>query len=184
MTAGEESGTQFAGQVRVLQIIVGAVALGPVTYLGVVLATAAQPNPDAAADEFLTYVACGLAVAAVAAWFVVPPLVTTRFRRQVAAGTWPPQQADSPASAPVTDASKLCSVYIVRTIIAVAILEGAAFLQVLAYQKEGNYLALGPAVLLTTMIALHLPTRTRVAEWVERQLVRLSEDRQMAPFRG
>ena len=179
MSTSDDLRDQFAGQVRVLQIIVVAVTLGPLTYLGVVLLSA--PPVQAAIEVngmFLTYLACGMATAAVAARLIVPPLVTTRFRRQIAAGVWPPQQqAVNPLMAPLSDAGKLYAVYMTRTIIAVAILEGAAFFAVFTYHQQRDILALALALLLTLLVALHLPTRDRVADWVERQLVRLADDR-------
>jgi hypothetical protein len=176
---------ELSAQIRVLQIIVTAVALGPLVYLGVVVSMAPPAGPPAAQGGLSsTLMACAMAAAAVTAWLVVPPLVTRKFRRQIAAGAWPPTDAsvDSHA-APMSDAGKLGAVYNVRTIIAVALLEGATFFLVFAYQHERNPLALGVGVALMVGIALHLPTPTRVVEWVERQLVRLAEDRQAEQFR-
>ena len=88
MSTSDNSPEQFAGQVRVLQIIVAAVTLGPLIYLGVVLSTAPPGNRGAdGSDGLLTYLAFGMAAAAVIARLVVPPLVALRFRRQIAAGT-------------------------------------------------------------------------------------------------
>lgn len=172
----------FAGQVRVIQFIVGAITLGPLVYLGVVFSI--PPKPEAGGDEtLLTYLACGMAVASVIAWLLIPPLVTATFRRKIAAGTWPPPgQAANLHAAPLNDAGKLCAAYTIRTIIAIAILEGAAFFLVTAYQIERNPLALGVAGLLIVMIALHMPTRSRVATWVDGQLQRLNDDRQAEQF--
>ncbi len=185
MSSGDDLREQFAGQVRVLQIIVAAVTLGPAIFLGVVLVTAAANGAAADAGKvLLTYLACGMAVAAAAARLIVPPLVAQKLRRQIAVGAWPPpSQAGNSTAAPMSDAGKLAAVYIVRTIIAVALLEGAAFFLVVAYQTERNPLTLGAAVLLSAMIAAHFPTRTRVAEWVETQLSQLDEDRQAEKFR-
>ena len=175
---------QFAAQVRALQIIVAAVALGPVAYLGVVVSTAPPRKPAAGIGEVsFTHLACGVAAVAVVAWLVVPLLAARKFRRQIAAGTWPPPgQTAGPHAAPLSDAAKLCALYTVRTIIAVAILEGATFFLVFAYQQQRDPLALGVAVVLMAMIAAHLPTRGRVAEWIKRQLERLENDRQMEQF--
>lgn len=182
MSTSDDVQDPFAGQVRVLQIIVGAITLGPLVFLGVVFSI--PPKPEAAADKtLLTYLACGLAAAAVVARLLIPPLVAIRFRRQIAAGTWPPPgQAANLHAAPLDDAGKLCALYTIRTIIAIAILEGAAFFLVTAYQIERNLLALGIAGVLIVTIALHLPTRARVAAWVEGQLQRLNDDRQAEQF--
>lgn len=184
MSISGDSRGQFAAQVRVLQIIVTAVTLGPLVYLGVVLSTAPPRNAAAGVGgASLTQIAYGLTAVAVAAWFSVLPLTARRFRRQIAAGTWPPlSQAADRLATPLSDAAKLCALYTMRTIIAVAILEGATFLLVLAYQQQREPTALGGAVGLMIMIAAHLPTRGRVAEWINRQSDRLNEDRQMEQF--
>lgn len=182
MSNSDDVRDPFAGQVRVLQIIVAAITLGPLVFLGVVFSI--PPKPEAAADKtLLTYLGCGLAAAAVVARLLIPPLVATRFRRQIAAGTWPPpDQAANLHATPMDDAGKLCALYTIRTIVAIAILEGAAFFLVTAYQIERNLLALGIAGVLIVTIALHLPTRARVATWVEGQLQRLNDDRQAEQF--
>lgn len=175
---------QFAAQVRVLQIIVAALALGPLIYLGVARSTAPPGKPVAGVGEVsFTHLACGMAAAAAAAWLIVPPLVVLRFRRQIAVGTWPPpgQRGGSP-SAPLSDEQKLCALYTIRTIIAVAILEGATFFLVFAHQQHRDSLTLGVAVVLIVIIVAHLPTRGRVADWINRQLRRLGEDRQLQQF--
>ncbi|HET6879379.1 MAG TPA: hypothetical protein VFI31_04465 [Pirellulales bacterium] len=185
MSTGQNWQDQCAAQVRVLRIIVTAITLGPLVYLGVVL-FALPPGGGAAGVGQLsfTYLACGMAVVSVAAWAIAPSVVARKLRRQIAAGTWPPPgQNETSLAAPSSDAGKLCAVYQVRTIIAIAILEGAAFFLVFAYQQHRDPWALGVAVLLMVMIAAHLPTRARVAEWVERQLLGLEEDRQLEQFR-
>lgn len=186
MSNGDDLREQLAGQVRVLQIIVAAITLGPLGFLGYVLATPPPGPPAAGAGNVsLTYIACGAAAVAVIAWLVVPPLVLRSQRRQIAAGQWPPSDSgDSSPAAPMSDAGKLCAAYTVRAIVAVALLEGAAFFAIVAYRQEREPLALGAAILLTAMIATHLPTPGRVAAWVEGQLARLDEDRQAERFRG
>ena len=183
MSNGDELREQLAGQVRVLRIIVAAITLGPVAYLGFVLVTAAPVAQAGGANQTLAYVAYALAAAAVAARLVAPMLIGTRLRRQIAAGTWPPPAPPGGPPAPTTDAGKLCAVYLIRTIIAIAILEGATFFLIFVYQQQRDPLALGAAALLTLGIALHFPSPARVIEWVERQLEKLDEDRQVEQFR-
>ena len=180
MSNGDDLRAQLAGQVRVLRIIVAAVALGPAAYLGFAFATA---PPDAAAgggNALLAYAAYAMAAAAVAARFVAPTLIGTKLRRQVAAGAWPPP--GGPAAL-ATDEGKLCAVYLIRTIIAIALVEGPAFFLIFVYQQQRDPVALGAAALLILGIALHFPSPARVAEWVERESEELDEDRQLAQFR-
>lgn len=182
MSTSDDLREQLAGQIRVLQILVASVAMGPVAFLGYALFMAEQGDQDGAV--FMTYLACGAAAAAVAARLFVPSVVVRSQRRQIAAGVWsPPGQSDNSHAAPTTDAGKLAAVYAARTTIAVAILEAAAFFLVLAFLLERNPLALAAAVLLMIVIAAHFPTQTRAVEWVERQLRQLDEDRQVEQLR-
>ena len=185
MSTSQDWQKQCAAQVRVLKIIVTAITLGPLIYLGVVSFTVPPGGAAAGVGAVpFTNLACGMAAIAVAASLIAPPLVARKFRRQIAAGTWPPpRQAQNSLAAPLNDAGKLCLLYNFRTIIAIAILEGAAFFLVFAYQQVRDPWALGVALLLMVMIAAHLPSRARVIEWVERQLLGLEEDRQLEQFR-
>jgi hypothetical protein len=185
MSRGDDLREELAGQIRVLQIIAAAITLGPLAFLGYVLSMPPPGPPAAGAGNLsLTYIACGAAAVAVIAWLVVPSLVLRSQCRQIAAGQWPPSGSGGDSiAAPMSDAGKLCAAYTVRTIVAIALLEGAAFFAIVAYQQEREPLALGAAILLTVMIAAHLPTPGRVAAWVEGQLQQLDEDRQAEQFR-
>ena len=182
MSTSEDLREPLAGQVRVLQIIVASVVLGPVAFLGYVLFMAPPAEKDG--GGFMTYVACGVAAAAVAARLFAPPLIVRSQRRQIAAGVWSPSgQTGGRLKTPTTDAGKLAAVYATRTIVAVVVLEGAVFFLVVAYLLERNPLALAAAIPLIVVIAAHFPTQARVAEWVERQLRQLDEDRQLEQLR-
>ncbi len=138
--------------------------MGPVAFLGYVLFLAPPGKQDG--GGFMTYVACGAAAAAVAARLFAPPLIVRSQRRQIAAGVWSPSgQTGGPLKTPTTDAGKLAAVYATRTIVAVAVLEGAAFFLVIAYQLERAPFALAGAVLLLVVIAAafsHAYARRRV----------------------
>jgi hypothetical protein len=54
-------------------------------------------------------------------------------------------------------------------IIGMALLEGAAFYQAIAYYVEGQPLALGLGCLLLLGLIVQFPTRSRVERWLENQ---------------
>ena len=74
-------------------------------------------------------------------------------------------------------------VYMTRTIVAAALIEGAAFMSIVAYMLEGSTVALGLAVALVAGILLHFPTASRVVGWIEAQVRRVEEERDIAGAR-
>jgi hypothetical protein len=83
----------------------------------------------------------------------------------------------------IGDAGKLSIVYMTRTIVAAALLEGAALMAIVAYMLEGSTVALGLAVALVAGILLHFPTASRVAGRIETKMRRVEEERDIAGAR-
>jgi hypothetical protein len=83
---------------------------------------------------------------------------------------------------PIADA--LLNLYLTRTIIGAAIVEGAAFfaLVVSVIDEEPICLMLGGVMIVG--IALHFPTRTRVTQWLETQQLLLQQERLLQTQRG
>ena len=73
---------------------------------------------------------------------------------------------------------KLFGVYQTKTIIGAAMIEGAAFLNLVAYLLEGNPITLGLGLGLAVVIAALFPSPSRVANWIEQRL-RLMDDNKM-----
>jgi hypothetical protein len=63
-------------------------------------------------------------------------------------------------------------------IVGLALLEGTAFLGILAYLIEAQPLALGVTGIAILCMLLKFPTRSRVQAWLERQTEQLTELRQ------
>ena len=148
MSYSDDSGVSPA-RLRSMQIIAGALIVGVVMAL-VVLAiirhtTASGPPP---AVPIFTYVGVGLALVGVIAHFIVPRHISSA-----------QQSADGHGLA----------IYQARMIIGMALLEGPALYQGIAYFIEGQALALGLGGLLLLGIILQFPTRRRVEQWLERQ---------------
>ncbi len=168
-----------------LQLIVGALTTGSLVFLGIVLFLVhfgAAPNE---LDFPLSYVLVVFALAALAARAIVPPVITSNARRRIREGTW--QQAPS-GTVPqgireflgrTGDGGKLWQVLMARTIVASAILEGAAFFACVTYLLEHSMLSLGIAMVFIASLALHLPTQAGMINWIEEQLRLLEEERQL-----
>ena len=117
---------------------------------------------------------------------IVPVQIISAARHRIAKGTWHPPQLTQAAEKFLErtgDAGKLSMVYMMRTVVAAALLEGAAFTSIVAYMLEGSTVALGLAVALVAGILLHFPTAPRVAGWIEVQMRRVEEERDIAGAR-
>jgi hypothetical protein len=180
--------TIVAQQTRVLQIIVAAQVAGLVFFLGIILLLNLQnkgkpPGPARASSILLPLVfvfATGALVMSVA----VPRAFTAGARRQIAAGTWNPNpRGSAPAPAPegkeMSDEAKLAVVYQSQKIVAVALIEGAAFFALIVYMLEGNALTLGLALLLIAAQVVHFPTREKVEGWIDQQAGLIRQERQL-----
>lgn len=170
----------FEPMLRVLRIIVVALAFGVTAFGVVAISTAKQPAPPANGPAApaggnlvlavlvpLMATASGLATA-----FIVPPLVTAAKRKQLAAGKSSPDE-----SVPGDDGSQLMQAYQTGTIIRCALLEGPAFLNLFFYMTQQSVIALVLAGVLWLVLLAQFPRRAAVLEWLETQARRLSDDR-------
>ena len=73
-----------------------------------------------------------------------------------------------------------CNCFLTKTIVGAAILEGGAFGNLVAYMLDGQIYSLVLAVLGIIGILAGFPTRRGVDEWLERQLRRVKEMRDLA----
>jgi hypothetical protein len=169
--------------VTVMQIIVGALAAGAVTFAVVVLILRSQQQADGPRDSslLLSYIGILGAASAIAAWIIVPRLIVARARQELSEGKTPTLADDrGPA---LTDGARhiqpLVAMHQTRLIVGCALLEGAAFLNVLAYMLEGQLMNLVAAGLLVLMIVGQIPTVGRLTSWIEDDLSAIDRMRSM-----
>jgi hypothetical protein len=174
--------------VRVSQIIVGALVLGCVSFLAIVLVIgrpAAQQAGDAGPALLLSYVALSFLVAGIIARLIMPRLAIRAGRHSIARGTFPRPASDQLSAAQraafeqMGDAGRLLMLFQMKTIIAAAILEGATFFLLIAYMIERYTPVLVIAVAMIAAIAAHMPTSRGVIDWIEDQLRLLREERSL-----
>jgi hypothetical protein len=166
---------------RTTQIIIGALTVGLLAFLVIVLV---NPKPPAnvrqgppkmgvASVPLFTGIAFVFAAGALTASVVVPKSVVATQRRLIAKGT-----GDGVSSTSAGDTGKLAQVFSTQLIIGAALNEGAAFFALMAYMFEHNPASLYLAIVLIAGVALRFPTRDRVGQWMDTQLSLLAQERQ------
>ena len=167
---------------RFLQIVTGALVAGTLFFMVITLAfTGGQFQ--VADPSIVTYVAAGFAFMVLMVRMVVPGFIVNKGRKMISRGTL---QVPSGGLSPITagsferagDAGKLWMVLQISTIVSASLLEGAAFLALIAYLWDQSLLSFIIAVALIVGVILHIPSRSRVIHWTEDQLTQLEQERQ------
>jgi hypothetical protein len=159
-----------AGFTRVLQIIVFALAMGASTFLVVVLV---MPAPEQL-NETLIWPGVGFGVLQIVLAVVVPQIILRQQRQAAIKG-----QALVRGPSPTSEVANLLSGLQVRRIIAGALLEGAAFFNLVAYMQGRQAVSLAMAAALIASLVTLFPLRSLVEQWVESELRTVRELRQL-----
>jgi hypothetical protein len=167
--------------VRTMQIIVLALAFG--AFLFMIVATVVPPEAQPAGEErepLISYIAIPFTLATLAAWLVVPRIIAGKFRNSIAAGTHVEVAPIGPdATEEQRQVHPFIGTYTTKLIIACALLEGAAFFNIVSYFLERQPWNLLIALVLLLMILAHFPTSSRVTSWVEDELRAVDRIRSM-----
>jgi hypothetical protein len=170
----------LAVQVTRLRMVVAALTAGVLVFAGVAVylrqTSAAPVAPDAA--QLLTWLAVAAAPLALLASRLVPAAVVRSARRQISQGTFP---ATPPAATPAElgESGKFASVHFAGTVLAAAILEGAAFFNITVYLLGGGLIVLAVGVALALTMLLLLPSAADLAEWIREQQRLLREEQHL-----
>lgn len=132
--------TSLVVQVRTMQIIVGAMAMGCVMFAIIVLVVL-HPQP-VNGQPTIAYIAAAAGLVGLIAGTIVPRIMA--------------------GSQPATAAG-----YQTSLIIGLALFEGAAFFNLIAFLVEGQMFSLAVAVVLIAAIIMALPTVGRVQDWID-----------------
>ena len=165
-----------AASLATLRVIVLGLASGVLVFLTVVLFA----GPGNAQPGRLWTIMAVLAGLAVVGRAIVPPLMLRHFMQQISQGTWQSFGSRN-RPMPTTAEEQLMMAYTTITIVSCALLEGAAFANVYAYQVEQHWASLTIACGLVGLMLLHFPVRSRVDSWIEGRLRWLREDRDLNP---
>ncbi len=156
-------------QVRVMQIILGAMIMSVLVFMAVVTtvlksddpASLPDDNPVANSEEeteksepILSYLGYGFGAMALVTSFLVGPLVRKNMLNKI--------------SMPLeSHLNKTVDAYQAGLIASAAICEGGAFFNLIANMIDGQFANLAMAIILLFAIASLLPTNSRVANWIE-----------------
>ena len=189
---------------RTCQIIVGALTMGVLTFLAIVLflnvygagpgpvqggqgigvVGAGLPLPGGGTLPLFTALAVILGIGGLAMSFTVPRMFVATSRRMIARETPPattPRKPSEPAQVyPAGDTGKLLPLFTMQLILGAAINEGMAFFAAIAYMLERHPVALGTAIVLLGGLIARFPTADRVNAWLDQQLEQLQIERQSA----
>ena len=177
---------EVGNRVKTIQIVVGALIAGCVGFLAVaaviVSGDAFEPDPEMA--QVMNLVLVLFLVGDLIAWAIAPRMMVAQGRRKIADGAWTPPQGSGSGEMVkfierTGDAGRLFALYMTRTIVACALLEGVAFFAIIVYLVTGSIVGLAIAVVLVIGLALHMPTRGGVLHWIEDQLRLVEQDRQL-----
>ena len=154
-------GPKFEASVRTMQIIALALVIGVLLFLGVVLFTT-QGNLNGK-PGVLTMIGAVIGLVMVVNQFVIPGMIV---KSQL-------KQAATPGSRQIDHAEKiawLLGIYQTQLIVGLALLEGAAFLNLVIMMLERCLGTLGVVGLLLGLILKKFPTRDKVSFWVQDKL--------------
>lgn len=165
-----------------MQIIVGALAAGVFMFFMVTLFVTAGGEAGPPEMPLLTYMSLAIAPAAILVALLFPGALIRSQREAILAGvaTLHPSSADkSPAPDSHSKLMRLIGGYQTALIIRCAILEGAAFFALIAYMLEGQtWILLVVGILLLFLIS-GVPTRSRVADFIDQEQRVIDELREM-----
>ena len=156
-TDQQTAGTAPAVVLR-MQIITIALVMGPLIFLGIALALnsgALGFQPD-----FLSWSGIGIGLLVFAVHLLVPNVIAGKALRNI-------DTNELGNSSDEGRFNRLATVFLARHIVACALLEGAAFLNLITYlttEFAGN---LALASMLIVCIVLRFPTADRVQFWVQ-----------------
>ncbi len=153
----EQEQQQITGVARTLQIIVAAMAAGVLGFGAYAISAAPEQG---GAPQIVSYAAIGAALVALAMQTFLPKLVAQAGLKGIAQRST--GQADR--------VEAITQLFVTKSIVGLALLEGAAFFNLAAYMIEGYgpSLAFATAMLVTKFF--YFPTTPIVSDWVERQL--------------
>ena len=154
-----------------MRIIAGALIAGVLTFAGIASFVvfsqlpAAQPGGQPQnGSEIIMYLGLAGAVGAVVMSFFVPNLIATAGVKGVAK-----MAQDGTATGPKELFGRLLSVAQVKMIIALALIEGAAFFNLIAFIITKSLIPPVVVGALLFVMAIHFPTKFKLARWLEDQ---------------
>lgn len=146
----DEQTPDIKQQVAVMQIIAGALMMGVVMFAGIVVVIGGLNQPST--GIFMGLMGAGFAVMAMVLHIVVPNAMARQGLADMSSNS---------------AASEFVSVYQGKLIVGLALLEGAAFFNLICCIIEHNWWSMAIAGALLSWMLFAFPTRSRVEHWIE-----------------
>lgn len=146
---------------RTMQIIAFALTTGVLIFAGVVLTTRQGEQGDDGLSDIFLIIALGMSVMAIAAQFFVSGFVLKSSLSEL-------RQLDEEQQE-----RKLWQLFSTKTIISLAIPEGASFFCLVSFMFSGNITFLFFVAGLLLIMIMGFPTRHRIENWVEARMADL-----------
>jgi len=155
-TINESGGpsAQLRMQTRTIQIVVAALITGVVAFAGFLAFTGELQKP--ARGQTLSYIAVAFGALAAVLHAVVPTVIERAALANQGVGAGP---------------EMMMGALFTRTIVACAILEGAAFFSLVAVQTEHQLWVLGVTGVLLLLMLAQFPSATRIQHWLEARMM-------------
>ena len=164
--AGPQTET-FEGSVRSVQIVAGALMAGVLVFFGVVLVSTGGDIFGTQTPEIVGILGVLFGFIAIVNQFIIPKVIAGAQLRQIASDGF--NERDE-----VAKLNLISGVYRGQLIVGLALLEGAAFLNLVGLMLERSIVSLAIVIVLLGSMALKFPTRDKVSFWVQDKLRELS----------
>lgn len=163
----------LAPRVRIMQIIAFALICGVMGFFGIATWMQATNPPPPPPQPILTYVGFAAAAIMLVAHLIVPEIVASVGLKRIGQEK---RAVASPSPYPPLPGvtGPLVALYQTRLIVRFAMLEGAAFFCLIAYQIEGQWPILALVGVLVLAMLVRFPIISGVQAWIEQQQERLA----------
>ena len=161
---------------RICQIIAFALIMGVLVFAGIILGVGLGPDQPPE-TPIVSIVGSAVGLAALPAWMIIPGLVVAGLRRKVVAGEPISNQPGQQYPEETGDVGPLVGVYQAKKIFGFAVLEGAAFINLIAYLLEGQSMNIAIAAGLLCLMMFGFPVQDSVERFVRQELETVEQQR-------
>jgi hypothetical protein len=137
---------------RTAQIIAGALIMAVLMFAGVAFFVA-QGEP--AKSPMVALIGVGMAVMSVVVRFIVPTIIVNGAKNSLKEASAADQM------------NQLAGLYHAKMIVGMAVLEGAAFINLIAYIIEKQFWSYGVVAFLLAVMAISFPSQGQFESWAE-----------------
>lgn len=170
---------EYLGQaIKTIQIIALALISGVIIFSLIVLLLSKE-DQEPVETPILAYIGAVLGLIAVVTAPVLSRVFSMSMRQAVVEGTQVKPGGPKPNPESEGDVSSLVAVYQFQQLVSRAILEGAAFLNLIAYMTESQSMSLVFAVLLLITMFFRFPTPGNLESWVTEELATVEQLRSL-----